>query len=108
MDIPADEVKCEDLERVTIADDPKKFFQIGAKLPLQKKEKLLEFLRANVDVFAWNLYEAPGVDPNFICHRLNMNPSVIPKRQPPRRPSKEHVETVRSEMAKLKQAGAIK
>ena len=37
-----------------------------------------------------------------------MNPAVIPRRQPPRRPSKKHAEAVRSEVAKLKQAGAIK
>ena len=36
-----------------------------------------------------------------------MNPSITPKRQPPRRPSKEHVEAVKSEVTKLKQAGAI-
>ena len=96
------------MERVIVAEDPERFFQVEAKLPLQEKERLLEFLRANVDVFAWSLYEAPGIDPNFICHRLNVNPSVIPKRQPPRRPSKEHAEIVRSEVTKLKQAGAIK
>ena len=108
MDAPADEVKCEDLERVIVADDPEKFFQVRAKLHLQEKERLLEFLRANVDVFAWSPYEALGVDPNFICHRLNVNPAVIPRRQSPRRPSKEHTEAVKSEVAKLKQAGAIK
>ena len=48
----ADEVKCEDLERVIVADDPERFFQVWAKLPLQEKERLLEFLRENVDVFA--------------------------------------------------------
>ena len=84
MDVPTDGAECEGLERVTVAGDPEKFFQVGAKLPLQEKERLLEFLRANVDVFAWNPYEAPGVNPNFICHRLNVNPSVIPKRQPSR------------------------
>ena len=68
MDVLADEVECEDLERVIVASDPEKFFQVGTKLPLQEKERLLEFLRANVDVFAWNPYEAPRVDPNFICH----------------------------------------
>ena len=78
--MPADEVKCEELERIVIADDPKKFFQVGAKLPSQEKEILLEFLRANIDVFAWSPYEAPGIDPSFICHRLNVNPSVVPKR----------------------------
>jgi len=96
------------LEKITVADDPEKFFQVGTNLPLQEKERLLEFLRANIDVFAWSPYEALGVDPSFICHRLNVNPSVVPKRQPPRRPSKEHAEAVRSEVAKLKQVGAIK
>ena len=37
-----------------------------------------------------------------------MNPSVTPRSQPPRRPSKEHVEAVKSEVTKLKQAEAIK
>ena len=52
-------MKCEDLETVVIGDDPKKFFQVGAQLPPQEKEELIEFLRRNVDVFAWNAYEAP-------------------------------------------------
>ena len=104
----ADEVKCEDLEKVVIGDDPERFFQVGAELPLQEKEQLVDLLRRNVDVFAWDAYEAPGLDPKFICHHLNMNPSITPKRQPPRRPSKEHVEAVKSEVTKLKQAGAIK
>ena len=48
------------------------------------------------------------MDPEFICHNLNVNPLVAPKKQLPRRPSKEHAEAVREEVAKLKQAGAIK
>ena len=81
--------ECEDLVKVTIGDDPKKFLQIGSQLPQQERK-------------------APGVDPGFICHNLNVNPLVAPKKQPPRRPSKEHAEAVREEVAKLKQAGAIK
>ena len=37
-----------------------------------------------------------------------MNPSVTSKKQPPRHPSNKHVEAVKSEVIKLKQAGAIK
>ena len=66
------------------------------------------FLKKNVDVFAWNTYEAPGVDLSFICHHLNVNPLVIPKKQPPWRSSKEHSDVVKDEVMKLKQAGAIK
>ena len=69
---------------------------------------MVDLLRRNVDVFAWVAYETPGLDPNFICHHLNVNPSITPKRQPLRRLSKEHVEAVKSEVTKLKQAGAIK
>ena len=44
------------------------------------------------------------MDPEFICHHLNVNPLVAPKKQLPRRPSKEHAEVVRQEVTKLKQA----
>ena len=61
-----------------------------------------------MDVFTWNAYEAPGVDPSFICHHLNVNPYVIPKKQPPQRSSKEHSDAVKDEVIRLKQVGAIK
>ena len=76
-------------------------------MPHQEREKLIEFLKQNIDVFAWNAYEAPKVDPEFICHHLNANPLIAPKKQPPRRPSREHAEAVREEVTRLKQAGAI-
>ena len=59
-------------------------------------------------MFAWNAYEAPGVDPNFICHHLNVNPFVTPKKQPPQRSFKDHSNAVRDEVIKLKHARAIK
>ena len=101
------EVECEDLVKVTIGDVPEKFFQIGSQLPQQERKELIEFLKQSIDVFAWNTYEALGVDPKFICHHLNVNPLVVPKKQLLRRPSKEHAEVVREEVVKLKQAGAI-
>ena len=66
------------------------------------------FLKRNIDVFAWDTYEASGVDPDFICYHLNVNPSINPKKQPPRRPSKEHADAVREEVIKIKKAGAMK
>ena len=48
------------------------------------------------------------MDSGFICHHLNVNPLVSPKKQLLRRSSKEHAEAVREEVTKLKQAGAIK
>ena len=107
IDRTSEEVECEDLVKVTIGDDPEKFFQIGSQLPQQEREELIEFLKQNIHVFAWNTYEAPGVDSEFICHHLNVNPLVAPKKQPPRCPSKEHAEVVREEVMRLKQVGTI-
>ena len=101
-------VECEKLEKIVFYDDLKKFFQVEAQLPPRKKEKLIVFLKRNIDMFVWSIYEALRVDPNFICHHLNVNPSVILKKQPPQGSSKDHSDAVKDEMIKLKQAGAIK
>ena len=93
---------------MVIDNDSEKFFQVEIQLPPQEKQELIEFLRKNVDVFAWNPYEAPGIDLDFICHHLNVNPSITPRKQPPRCSSKDNYEAVKDEVTKLKQAGAIK
>ena len=88
--------------------NPEKFFQVGVQLPSHEKQALIEFLQKNVDMFAWDACEAPGIDPDFICHHLNVNPSIAPRKQPPRRSSKDHNEAVKDKVTKLKRAGAIK
>ena len=96
------------MENFVIFEDPERFFQVGTQLPLQEKEELVAVLQKNVDISAWDAYEAPGVDLSFICHHLNVSPSVIPRKQPPQRSSKEHSDAVKDEVTKLKQARAIK
>ena len=93
---------------MVIGSDLEKFFRVGAQLPLQEKVELIECLKRNIDTFAWEACDAPGIDPAFICHHLNVNLTITPKKQPPRRPSREHVDAIRDEVAKLKRVGAIK
>ena len=93
---------------MVIDNDLEKFFQVGVQLPPQEKQELIEFLPKNVDVFAQNAYEASGVDPDFICHHLDVNPSITHRKQLPRHSSKDHYEAVKDEVTKLKQVGAIK
>ena len=69
---------------------------------------LIEFLRNNVDVFAWDACEAPGIDPDFICHHLNVNLLIAPRKQPSRCSSKDHYEAVKDKVTKLKRAEVIK
>ena len=61
-----------------------------------------------MDVFAWSTYDALRIDPEFICHWLNVNSGAMQRRQPPWRYSKEHTEAVKEEVNKLKQARAMK
>ena len=74
----------------------------------QDKVEMLLFLVQNVDVFAWSPYKVPRVDPEFIVHKLNVDSSFLPKKQKPRRLAKEHVEAVRQDVGRLKEARAIK
>ena len=48
-----------------------------------------------------------GVDPSFISHHLNVNPSITPKKKLPRCPSKEHVDAVRDKVMKLKRVEVV-
>ena len=70
--------------------------------------EMLLLLIQNVDVFVWSPYEVPGVDPEFIVHRLNVDPLFPPKKQKSRRSAKEYVEAVKQKVKMLKEEGAIK
>ena len=96
------------MEKVIIDTNPENFFQVEVQLPPHEKQALIEFLRKNVDVFAWDACEASRIDLDFICHHLNVNPSIPPRKQLPRRSSKDHYEAVKEEVTKLKQVRAIK
>ena len=108
LDMATEEAKCEDLEEVVIGGDLEKFFQVGSQLPFQEKEDLIEFLKRNIHVFAWDACDTPEIDLAFICHHLNVNLTITPKKQPPCRPSREHADVIRDEVTKLKCEGAIK
>ena len=94
--------------KIKILPDVDRYFQIGASLKDEDKVGMLLFLIQNVDVFSWSLYKVPGVDPKFIVHRLNVDPSFPSKKQKRRRSAKEHVKAVKLEVNRLREAGAIR
>ena len=98
----------EEVLKVRIFPDTNRYFQIGTSMNDRERVEMLLFLLQNVDVFAWNPYEVPGVDPEFIVHKFNVDPSFPPKKQKPRRASKEHVDVVNLEVQRLKEAGVIR
>ena len=57
-----------------ITRDSTKVLKIRTTLPTSEKEKMISFLRANQDVFAWKHKNMPMIDRKIIQHRLNVNP----------------------------------
>ena len=96
------------LIRVKILSDIDIYFQIGISMEDQDKVEMLLFLIQNVDVFAWSPHEVLKVDPEFIIHKFNVDPSFPLKKQKPRRSTKEYVEAVKLEIQRLKEARVIR
>uniref|UniRef100_A0A2N9IQL1 Reverse transcriptase domain-containing protein n=1 Tax=Fagus sylvatica TaxID=28930 RepID=A0A2N9IQL1_FAGSY len=80
----------------------------GASLSHELRDGLIALLMEYTDVFAWNPYEAPGVDPAFACHSLNVDPLIRPVVQKGRRISPLHLEAVCEEVNRLVEARAIR
>ena len=98
----------EELEPVTLDDDPEHLAYIGSKLAKGLKGLLTQFLRQNKDIFAWKQADMAGIDPTVITHKLNTNPSFMPVKQKRRSFAPERQKAINEEVDKLLQAGAIR
>ena len=98
----------EELEPVSLNDDPEHLSYIGSKLAEDLKNLLTHFLRQNKDVFAWKQADMGGIDPTVITHRLNVSPSFKPIKKKRRSFALERQKAINEEVDKLLQAGAIR
>ena len=58
--------------------DPSKTTKVGKDLQPSLKDKLVKFLKKNLDVFAWSHEDMPRIDRNVIKHCLNVDPTKEP------------------------------
>ena len=98
----------EELEPVSLDDDPKHLAYIGSKLAKDLKGLLTQFLRQNRDVFTWKQADMGAIDPTVITHRLNTSPSFKPVKQKRRSFVPDRQKAINEEVGKLLQAGAIR
>ena len=70
----------EELVQVQILPYADRYFRIGKNMQLEDQVEVLLSLIQNLDIFAWNPYKVHEVDPTFLMHRLNVDPSVMPKK----------------------------
>ena len=98
----------EELESVSLDDDPEHLVYIDSKLTDDLKSPLTHFLRQNKDIFTWKQADMGGIDPTVITHRLNVIPTFKPVKQKRRSFAPERQEAINEEVDKLLQAGAIR
>ncbi|XP_050242332.1 uncharacterized protein LOC126691322 [Quercus robur] len=91
-----------------IAGNADKTTRIGTMLSPEMRTRLIKFLKGNLDVFAWGHKDMPGISPEVIQHRLNVDPSRKPVQQRRRTFAPERDQAVAEEVTKLLTAGFIR
>ena len=61
--------------------EPTKVLKIGKNLSEEIREAISEFLKLNLDVFAWTHSSMEGIDSSIMSHHLNIDPGRKPVRQ---------------------------
>ena len=104
-----DEDKVEALEVVELVEGlVTKATRIGTTLSLEMRARLIQFLKENLDVFAWSHEDMPGVAPEIIQDKLNVNPDRKPVQQRQRVFTLERDQAVMDEVTKLLAVGFIR
>ncbi|KAI3455044.1 hypothetical protein Pfo_011707 [Paulownia fortunei] len=71
--------------------------RIGTQLSPELADRMTQFLRNNIDIFAWNVRDLEGIDPGVAVHHLNVEPACNPKDK-----------VIQKEVEKLLEAGHIR
>ena len=58
-----------------------KKFKLGKSLGQEAQDQIVEVKARHLDAFAWTSLDMPGIDPDFLCHCLTMDPKAQPVRQ---------------------------
>ena len=81
---------------------------IGSSLSKDLVRHLIDFLKRNMDIFAWSHIDLEGIDLEVATHHLNVDPRNKPVRQKLRGTSTEKAHVMDQEVGKLIENGAVK
>jgi len=65
-------------------------------------------LQENLDVFAWTPNNMPGINPEVICHHLNLDPQFKQIRKKKKNIAPDRLQVLEEEIDKLLKAGFIR
>ena len=91
-----------------VEGNPAKTTQVGTNLNTNTKEGIINFLKDNLDVFAWNYENMPGIPANIILHHLNVDPEKKPVQQRRRVFAPERKKVIMDKVNKLLAANFIR
>jgi len=83
-------------------------FKLCRSLSQEAQDQIVEVITRHLDAFAWTTSDMPGIYPNFLCHRLTMDPQVRPVRQRRIKYNEERRLVIRQDTKKLLDAGHIR
>ena len=91
-----------DLEDVKLVEgDPTKVTKVRGCLDPTLKDKIVEFLKKNLDIFTWTHKDIPSIDNKVIEHRLNVDPTKKLIQQKRKVFTPERTKVVMEEVEKL-------
>ncbi|XP_020208423.1 uncharacterized protein LOC109793373 [Cajanus cajan] len=90
-----------------IGKKPNQCTKIGKHIDTEVQGKIMSILIENANLFAWSSADMPGIDPNFIFHKLAIHREAKPISQKQRKIGGERREAVKVETQKLFSAGFI-
>nr|KYP58883.1 Retrovirus-related Pol polyprotein from transposon opus [Cajanus cajan] len=96
----------EDVKEVSLAEG--RTVKIGVSLTKEDEEGLVAMLKSNVSAFAWSAGGMPGIDPNFLCHHLMVDPKAKPVIQKRRKFGEDKRKAIAGETKKLIAASHIR
>ena len=82
--------------------------RIGTMLSPEMRTRLIEFLKENLDVFAWSHEHMLGISPKIIQHKLNVDSERKLVQQRRRAFAPERDQAIAEEVTKLLTAGFIR
>uniref|UniRef100_A0A151UE88 Retrovirus-related Pol polyprotein from transposon 412 family n=1 Tax=Cajanus cajan TaxID=3821 RepID=A0A151UE88_CAJCA len=98
----------DELDDLQIGKLPGQCTKISKQLSPELRQQLEAEILQNADLFAWSSADMPGIDADFICHRLAIHKEARPVAQRKRKVDGERQEAIVSETQKLLNAGFIR
>ena len=88
-------------------EEDEKMVKLSKNLSKYERGRLVALLKEYKDVFSWSYQEMLGLSPNFVVHKLKVDPNVKPMKQPLRKYRLGVKEKIKLEVQKFLKAKFI-